>query len=98
MAPIPPSRCRGYQFRANELHVLFGFSRDFLPLSAQNWQAVADVHLENYRREARTAESLHHKFQENCPDYVVKAKQINRQLIQMIDALSGGWWIRGQKE
>ena len=31
MAPIPPSRCRRYQFRANELHVLFGFSRDFSP-------------------------------------------------------------------
>jgi hypothetical protein len=30
----------------------------------QNWQAVADVHLESYRREARTAESLRRKFQE----------------------------------
>jgi hypothetical protein len=26
----------------------------------------------------------------NCPPYVIKAKQINRQLVQMIDALSGG--------
>jgi hypothetical protein len=73
----------------------------FLPISAQNWQAVADVHLENYRREARTAESLRRKFQEisrrtgptgdpNCPPYVIKAKRINRQLVQMIDASSGG--------
>ena len=73
----------------------------FLPISLQAWKAVADVHLENYRREARTAESLHHKFQEiscrtgptgdpNCPPYVIRAKRINRQLIQMIDASSGG--------
>ena len=73
----------------------------FLPISAQNWQAIADVHLENYHQEAQTAESLHHKFQEisrrtgptgdpNCPPYVIKAKRINRQLVQMIDASSGG--------
>ena len=73
----------------------------FLPISEQNWQAIADVHLENYCREARTAESLRRKFQEisrragptgdpNCPPYVIKAKQINRQLVQMIDASSGG--------
>ena len=73
----------------------------FLPISVQNWQAVADVHLENYRREARTTESLRRKFQEiarrtgptgdpNCPPYVIKAKRINRQLVQMIDASSGG--------
>jgi hypothetical protein len=44
---------------------------------------------------------LRRKFQEiahrigptgdpNCPPYVIKAKQINRQLVQMIDASSGG--------
>ena len=44
---------------------------------------------------------MHRKFQEiahrtgptgdpNCPNYVIKAKRINRQLIQMIDASSGG--------
>ena len=101
MAPIPPSRRRGFQFRAEELDDLMDLVESFLPISAQNWQAVADVHLENYRREARTAESLRRKFQEisrrtgptgdpNCPPYVIKAKRINRQLIQMIDASSGG--------
>ena len=55
----------------------------------------------NYRQEARTAESLRRKFQEiahrtgptgdpNCPPYIIKAKQIYRQLAQMIDASSGG--------
>ena len=61
MAPIPPSRRRGFQFRAEELNDLMDLVESFLPISAQNWQAVADVHLENYRREARTAESLRHK-------------------------------------
>ena len=101
MAPSPPSRRRGFQFRAEELDDLMDLVESFLPISAQNWQAVADVHLENYRREARTAESLRRKFQEisrrtgptgdpNCPPYVIKAKRINRQLVQMIDASSGG--------
>lgn len=46
-------------------------------------------------------ESLHCKFQEiaretgptgdpNCPDYVIKANRIKWQLVQMVDALSGG--------
>jgi len=101
MAPIPPSRRRGFQFRVEELDDLMDLVDSFLPISAQNWQAVADVHLENYRREARMAESLRRKFQEisrrtgptgdpNCPPYVIKAKRINRQLVQMIDASSGG--------
>jgi hypothetical protein len=101
MAPIPPSRCRGFQFQVEELDDLLDIVKSCLPISAQNWQAVADVHLENYRREARTAESLRCKFPEisrrtgptgdpNCPPYVIKAKPINRQLVQMIDALSGG--------
>ncbi len=57
--------------------------------------------MENYRQEAQAAESLRRKFQEiarrtgptgdpNCPPYVIKAKYINRQLVQMIDASSGG--------
>jgi hypothetical protein len=101
MAPIPPTRCRGFQFRAEELDDLMDLVESFLPISVQNWQAVAHVHLENYRWEARTAESLRRKFHEisrrtgptgdpNCPPYVIKAKQINRQSVQMIDASSGG--------
>ena len=97
MAPIPPSRRQEYQFRAEELNNLLDSVERFLPIS----QAVANVHLENYCWEVWTTESLRHKFQEiarrtsptcdpNCPDYVIKAKQINRQLAEMIDALSGG--------
>ncbi len=101
MAANPPSRRRGYQFRAEELNDFLDLVENFLPISAQNWQAVADIHLEKYRREVRTAKSLHRKFQEicrrtgptgdpNCPDYVIRAKCINRQLVQMVDASSGG--------
>jgi len=74
---------------------------NFLPILAQKWQTIAEIHLENYCREAKTAVSLCRSFQEiarktgpmgdpNCPPYVNKAKQINRQLVQMIDASSGG--------
>jgi hypothetical protein len=100
MAPVPPRR-HGFQFRAEEIDDLLEIIETLLPISGENWQAVADAHLENYRREARTAESLHRKFQEiscrtgptgepTCPPYVIKAKRINRQLIQMMDASSGG--------
>jgi len=54
MAPIPPSRCRVYQFRAEELNDFLEIVESYLLLSTQNWQAVADIHLENYRREAQT--------------------------------------------
>ena len=101
MAPIPPSRRRGFQFRAEEIDDFLEVVETYLPISAQNWQTVADSHLENYPREQRTAESLRRKFQEisrrtgptgdpTCPPYVIKAKAINRQLAQMIDASSGG--------
>ena len=100
MAPIPPSRRRGFQFRAEEIDDFLEVVETYLPISAQNWQTVADSHLENYPREQQTAESLRRKFQEisrrtgptgdpTCPPYV-KAKAINRQLVQMIDASSGG--------
>jgi len=101
MAPIPPSHHRGFQFRAEEIDDFLEVVETYLPISAQNWQTVADSHLENYRWEARTTKSLCRKFQEiasrtgptgdpNCPPYVIKAKAINRQLVQMIDASSGG--------
>ena len=49
MAPIPPSRRHRYQFRADELNDFLDIAENFLPISTQNWQSVADVHLENYR-------------------------------------------------
>ena len=108
MAPIPPLRRSGFQFRAEEIDDFLEILGTYLPISAQNWQTVADSHSENYPREQRTAESLHRKFQEisrrtgptgdpTCPPYVIKAKAINRQLVQMIDA-SSDWWVGGRKE
>jgi hypothetical protein len=62
MAANPPLRCRGYQFRAEELNDFLDLVDNFLPISSQNWQAVANTHLEKYRQEARMAESLRRKF------------------------------------
>ena len=45
MAPITPSRRRGFHFRAEELDDLMDLVESFLPISAQNWQAVVDIHL-----------------------------------------------------
>ena len=105
MAPIPPSRHYKYQFRAEELNNFLDIVKISPPILVQNWQAVADVladvHLENYCQEAQMAKSMRHNFQEmirrtsprgenNCPNYVIKAKCINRQLVQMVDASSGG--------
>ncbi len=72
-----------------------------MPVSALLWQLVADLHAEKYDKEKHTAESLRRKFQEvchrtgptgdpNCPDYVIYAKRLNRRLIEMVDASSGG--------
>ena len=44
MAPIPPSRRRGFQFRVEELDDFLDIVESFLPISAQNWQAVAGIH------------------------------------------------------
>ena len=48
MAPIPPSRCRRFQFRAEEIDDFLEIVETYLPISAQNWQAVADSHSENH--------------------------------------------------
>ncbi len=104
VAPIPPSRRHGFQFRAEEIDDFLEIVETYLPISAQNWQAVADSHSENHPREQRTAELLRCKFQEisrrtgptgdpTCPPYVIKAKQINRP-----DDWCIVWWIGGQKE
>ena len=79
MAHNPPLCHCGYQFRVDELNDFLEIVENFLQISAQNWQAVADIHLENYCREAQTTESLCRKFQEiacrtgptgdpNCPE------------------------------
>ena len=89
MAPILPSRRHGYQLRAEELKNFLDLVKSFLPISAQNWQAVADVHLENYRREAQFQEIAGRTGptgDPNCPNYIIRAKQNIRQLVQMIDA------------
>jgi hypothetical protein len=93
--------CRGFQFKATEINDFLALVEEYMPVSAQSWQLVADLHAEIYNKEKRTAESLRHKFQEvcrragptgdpNCPDYIIYAKRLNRRLIEMVDASSGG--------
>jgi hypothetical protein len=92
---------RGFQFKATEINDFLALVEEYMPVSAQSWQLVTDLHAEKYNKEKRTAESLQCKFQEvcrrtgptgdpNCPDYVIYAKHLNRRLIEMVDASSGG--------
>ena len=55
MASIP--RRHGCQFKAEEIDKFLDIVETYLPISAQNWQFVADSHLENYPWEQQTAES-----------------------------------------
>jgi hypothetical protein len=93
-------RC-GFQFKATEINNFLALVEEYMPVSAQSWQLVVDLHAEKYNKEKRTSESLWRKFQEvcrrtgptgdpNCPDYVIYAKHLNRQPIEMVDASSGG--------
>jgi hypothetical protein len=68
MAANPPSRRQRYQFRAEELNDFLDLVENFFPISVQNWQAVANIHLKKYHREAQMAKSLRRKVQEICVD------------------------------
>jgi hypothetical protein len=103
-----PRHC-GYQFKAVEISNFQALVEEHMTVSAQSWQLVADLHAERYDKEQHTAESLRHKLQEfcrrtgptgdpNCPDYVIYAKHLNRQLNQMVDASSGGSEAEGSSE
>ncbi len=72
-----------------------------MPIAGTEWDTEASLHNEEFPQHARTAGLLHLKFQEvgqktgptgdpKCPVHVRCAKLINRQLVQMIDSLTGG--------
>jgi hypothetical protein len=60
------ARRRGFQFKATEINDFLALVEEYMPVSAQLWQLVADLHAEKYNKEKRTAESLRRKFQEVC--------------------------------
>jgi hypothetical protein len=64
MAAAP--RRRGYQLKAMEISNFLALVEKHMPVSAQSWQFVADLHAERYDKEQHTAESLQRKFQEVC--------------------------------
>ncbi len=56
MAAAP--RCCGYQFKAMEISNILVLVEEHMPVSAQSWQLVADLHAERYDKEQHTAEFL----------------------------------------
>jgi hypothetical protein len=92
---------RGAKFLLSKLNFLLDNIKNVMPIAGTEWDTMASIHNEEYPQHARTAESLHWKFQEvvqkthptgdpNCPPHVRRANLINRQLVQMIDGLIGG--------
>jgi hypothetical protein len=59
-------RISEYQFRAVEVHHILDLVEQFMPVSFQTWQTVADFHLEWYGLQLHMAESLQRKFLEFC--------------------------------
>jgi hypothetical protein len=43
MAPVPPWRHHGYQFRGWEIHALLNLVENIMPISSQNWQSTGKV-------------------------------------------------------
>jgi hypothetical protein len=63
---VAAARRRGFQLKATEINNFLALVEEYMPVSAQLWQLVADLHAEKSNKEKRTAESLRHKFQEVC--------------------------------
>jgi hypothetical protein len=83
---------RKAKFHLSKLNFLLDNIENVMPIAGTEWDTVVSIHNEEYPQHARTAESLHRKFQEvvqktgptgdpNCPPHVRHAKLINRQLV-----------------
>jgi hypothetical protein len=92
---------RGAKFHLSKINFLLDNIENVMPLAETERDTVASIHNEEFPQHARTADSIRQKFQEvvqktsptgdpKCPAHVHCAKLINRQLVQMIDGLTGG--------
>ena len=81
------------------LHLL-DIIKEMLPLSATEWERVADLHSEMYPANERTGESLRRKYRllakkkiptgdPACPEEVRRAKHIATMIVEKTEASSG---------
>jgi hypothetical protein len=83
---------RGANFSREELGSFLNIVENVLPLSATQWESVAETHLARYPDKGRTMDSLKRKFKElyikripsgdpHCPPVVLHAKQLRNAIM-----------------
>jgi len=89
---------RGANFSSEELDSLLELIEEVLPISATQWESVADLHRTRYPDAARTVDSIKRKFKQLhnkkiptgnpiCPPAVRWAKRLRTAIIELIDSL-----------
>ena len=87
---------RGANFTAAELDSFLDAVEEVMPLSATQWEDVAEAHLTRYPDFERTVTSLKRKFKElytkrvstgdpHCPPAVRKAKRLKHAIVELMD-------------
>ena len=88
---------RGANFSSEELDSLLEIIEEVLPISATQWESVADLHRTRYPDAARTVDSIKRKFKQLhnkkiptgnpiCPPAVRWAKRLRTAIIELMDS------------
>jgi len=88
---------RGANFSSEELDSLLELIEEVLPISATQWESVADLHRTRYPDAARTVDSIRRKFKQLhnkkiptgnpiCPPAVRWAKRLRTAIIELMDS------------
>jgi hypothetical protein len=78
----------GYHFKAIEISNFLALVEENMPVSAQLWQLVADLHAERYDKEQHTAVSLR-IFWEFCCIPISKARNLNNSRGRILGRIAG---------
>ena len=87
---------RGANFTAAELDCFLNAVEEVMPLSATQWEDVAEAHLTRYPETGHNVASLKRKFKElytkrvstgdpSCPHAVRKAKRLKQAIVDLMD-------------
>jgi len=88
---------RGANFGSEEVDSLLEIIEEVLPISATQWESVADIHRSRYPDAARTVDSIKRKFKQLhnkkiptgdpiCPPAVRLAKRVRMAIIELMDS------------
>ena len=96
---------KGTNYSSEELDNFLDLVDEIFPISATQWDCVAELHLSRYPDKGRSVDSLKRKFKElhlkriptgdpNCPPAVCRAKRLRRAIINLMDEfpITGGQW------